>query len=377
VVAALVMGSGCTMTVRGAPAEAPNTTTKPIAVPTTTPRPPVTEDGAAWAAANLAPCAVLSQPGLAPLLTSTPAMDPPDPDDDPTCAADVRLPDGTQSWASARVAVEFTHNDRIDAARVEVGGLAAYRLRRDGTSIFDQTKAQSRCQVDIPLSPTRSVRLRSASDGLEASCVIAGIAAEGAAGLLKDAGKGFAAGTPDENLDPECQAVPNADESCRAARIVEVPEGIDAILNVPDELRGDVACSMLRDALMEVVGRNVELAVRDSNCVARTVDGTLTIDLATFAWARLEQYCYSDPADREPIKLSGHDAIVCGQNYGGHRYVYAAAFDNPRTNGVLLGEVQLSFPRGLQPDKGMFPTDDRVLLLDRTMEKVLAKHFSE
>lgn len=221
-----------------------------------------------------------------------------------------------------------------------VGGLTAYWLRDDHRDVFRPERLYSKCEFHLPLSATRSVRVASASGGIEASCAVAGLAAEDAASQLRGAGMGFAAGEPDENLDPQCQVHANATvEDCRVTRLIDVPDHPKAIMELPMELHGDAACSMLREPFREVAAQEVELAAFGTRCLAQTVDGTLRVGLAVFPFARLDQYC--NPDDARPTELAGHAVTVCGRSDRGGRDIYAAAFDDPGVSGAVLADIQL------------------------------------
>jgi hypothetical protein len=335
-----------------------------------------------WVQVHMDTCKLLTGPPVAALAIGEPV-----PNYTSGCHLPLRLPDGRSDRLELEVGVEFKHGDRVIGAPIVVGGLGGYQLRRDNM-YWSGDQDGSECQVDIPLSADRSIRIEApVFPGLEASCKVARAAAETVATHLRDPASalrdppppgppppiGFPPGAPDENMDRACQVYVHATaENCRAPRPVEVPKGTTAILKLPREATADVACAMLAPAFQQVSGQQVEAAAFGGRCLGQTVDGTLQSSLAMFAFATMEQYCYSSP--RTPITIAGHAGVVCNEaGTPSVRHLIIAAHPDPDVSGVLIAELRLSRPRGTRGDDPEDP--QRLRLLDSIVEQVLTRHF--
>ena len=364
----LAAASGCVSVVRGAPEPGHLPPTKAIVITTTAQPAIITEDGADWAVANLTPCGLMGGPRLAAVLMSRPAP-PKARRSERECEADVRLQDGAVRPLTVELAAEFVHVDRAVRLPIDVGGLSAYQ------ALFEDSGT---CDVDIPLSPTRSINISVFVGKPAATCAGARLGADDVAEYVRGPAVaafgplGFRQGERDSNLDLECQFINSATpEDCRVAQLVEVPSSVDGILGLPREVAAHVSCSMLDEPFRELTGRRIELAAYGTSCHGRTLDGAVTMSLGTFEFAKLDDYCYS--FERTPITLSGHRTNVCGNSSDELRDMIIAAYPDPDRNGVLLAEIQLQPPRGIlrrEPDR----TFD-VMLLDRIVERILAERF--
>ncbi|WP_214407097.1 hypothetical protein [Pseudonocardia lacus] len=139
--------------------------------------PAIPEEPAVWAVAALDPCALLrgapvSGPGE-PYLTRP-----------HNCGLDYTHSDGDTDRLVVRVGTSFETTDRAAMLPIEVGGRIAYWAQDT-----EESSVQSpSCQVDIPISATRSIQVLARSSGgpLEQSCAATGEAAGAVAAALDD-----------------------------------------------------------------------------------------------------------------------------------------------------------------------------------------------
>jgi hypothetical protein len=108
--------------------------------------------------AEFDPCAPLHSLGEVPLSPpSAPRLTGPH-----QCAVDYSDIAGQRRSTSVIVGAAFDTAGRLDADHIEIGGLSGYQQRREGAPDVDASWAA--CQVDLPLSATRSM-LVTAPDG--------------------------------------------------------------------------------------------------------------------------------------------------------------------------------------------------------------------